>query len=237
MSEKTLSQKLLEVAQSIDYFEKRGYNPHHKYNYVAAVDVVAEIRTKLFERGIIVIPGCHDVQQLPFGEPSKGKILTTAHLTYEFIDVESDERIVLGWAGSGADTGGDKGLYKAYTGGLKYALQALTLAPMTDDPERDNLTEVSEDPGKAHKDDARPAAPLIPADRATDIFRRAKDLGYVQYDMEAEPGTPPKFHLALQAALGLRNVTRIGELNVDQAEGFEKWLAEEEVKQIEEDAA
>lgn len=220
-----LLQKLLEVAKAIPYFEKGGYNAHHKYKFVQAMDVVRQVRTELFDRGLLVFPGATGGHHLPFGEDSKGKHLTTVTLSYTFFDTETGESIILPWIGVGADTGGDKGIYKAYTGGLKYALLALTLAPMSDDPERDNLTETSE-PEKTQKDSARPANPTIPQDRAADILRRAVAVDHAKYDWNVSE--PPEFSPTFRALLAVQDVTRIGSLTVDSAEAVEAWLRNEE---------
>lgn len=123
------------------------------------------------------------------------------------------------WVGVGADIGGDKGIYKAYTGGLKYALLSLFLIPTTDDPERDGFTEGE---GETHRDDARPAAPRIPQDRAMSILMNAKAVGMAT---EGEGGV--QLHPVFQALLAQQGTDKIGLLNVDSAEAVEAFLREE----------
>jgi hypothetical protein len=222
--------KLHQVAQAIDFFEKRGRNDHHHYNFVQAVDVVNRVREELLSRKVIVLPGATNAQHIQYSASGgKSAFLTTVELTYTFYDVETGGSVEVPWIGVGADTGGDKGVYKAFTGGLKYALQTVFLVPTTDDPERDHLT--SKDPApepEGHKDDTRPAAPTIPRDRAASILSKAVNVKMATLDMEAPAGTPPEFHPAFQAALALQGVSKIGHLNVDQAEAIERWLANEE---------
>lgn len=226
-----LYRKLCEVAQALPFFEKRGRNEHHHYNYVQAADVVSAVRAELLQRDIIVLPGAHEAQHLQFGG---NKHLTTVDLTYTFVDITTGQKIVVPWIGVGVDTGGDKGIYKAFTGGLKYALQTTFLVPTTDDPERDQLTQQESQeqvPVEAHKDDARPAAPRIPADRAVSIFQLAQTAGHATINMEADPGTPPEFSPALRAKLALHEVAKIGSLDVDAAEDVEAWLQAELAEQ------
>lgn len=216
--------KLREVAVAITHFQKRGHNDHHNYNFVQAVDVTSRVRDELLERGIIVLPEAWGAEHLPYG--SKSGHLTTVNLAYNFVDTETGAQVRVPWVGVGADTGGDKGIYKAYTGGLKYALTTTFLVPTTDDPERDQITQPEGQ--EAHKDDIRPAAPTIPLDRATAILKRAISVELAKYNLEADAGTPPEFHPALKAKLALHGVSKIGDLNVDSAEDVELWLANEE---------
>jgi hypothetical protein len=227
-----LYKKLLEVAKSIPFIEKQGRNDHHHYDYVQAVDVVNRVRKELLTRGIIVLPGASDATHLQFDGK---KHLTTVDLSYAFVDVETGEKVVVPWVGVGVDTGGDKGIYKAYTGGLKYALTTLFLVPTSDDPERDHLTDSEygaavdaalEGQG-GHKDDMRPAAPTIPRDRAASILSLAQRAGHATIDMDAAPGTPPEFSPALKAKLALHDVAKLGMLNADTAEDVEAWLQNE----------
>lgn len=222
MSETALLGKLHEVAVAISYIEKHGENQHHKYNFVQAVDVVKRVRDELLGRGVVVIPASSNARHLAYG--SKGAHLTTVDLAYRFRDVETGACIEVPWVGVGSDTGGDKGIYKAYTGGLKYALLGLFLIPTSDDPERDELTQRHEpEDAKTHKDDDRPAAPRIPLDRAQLILDQA-----VGVDMAAKQDDGSVLlHAVLQAVLEQQGVRKIGELNVDQAEAVEAFLAEE----------
>ena len=65
--------------------------------------------------------------------------ITNIDMTIAIIDVESGEKIEVPWAGQGADKG-DKGMYKAFTGGLKYFLMKMFMLPTGDDPEVNNPT-------------------------------------------------------------------------------------------------
>lgn len=62
--------------------------------------------------------------------------MVIAKFQFEIIDRETGEREVYQAFGSGADTG-DKGLYKAYTGAIKYFLANNYLVAEGNDPEND----------------------------------------------------------------------------------------------------
>lgn len=220
----SLLAKLLKICKAIQYVEKRGRNDHHKYDFVQAVDVTRLVRDQLIKNKLVVIPGAGNAQHLPYG--SKGGHLTTVDLDYTVHDTETGEKVRIPWVGVGADTGGDKGIYKAYTGGFKYALIALFQIPMTNDPERDLLSDPS--PSTEEAPVARVPNPRIPVDRAKAILDRCIKTGLATLNLEAEPGTPPEFGAVLRAQLALLGVEKIGELDSDNAEAMELFLAAEE---------
>lgn len=217
--QRTLHQKLHEIAEAIGSIAKSGRNEHHKYDYVEAAEVTRKIREELLKRNIIVLPSAAGVEH--FTETGGKSFVTTVALSYRFIDCDSGSEESIEWVGAGSDVGGDKGLYKAYTGGLKYALLNTFLISTGDDPERDDTSEA---PGQEHKDDARPAAPEIPLDRAKAILEQA-----VAAELAKKEGTgatlKPVFKAKL-AAVGV-NTGKIAHLNVDQAEDVEAWIAAE----------
>lgn len=227
--ELALLKKLHLTAKAISFVEKRGRNDFQNYNFAQAVDVTRTVRDELLKRKVIVVPGASGAEHLEY-KASQGKaaFLTTLTLHYKFIDVETGATIEVPWIGVGADTGGDKGVYKAYTGGLKYVLLELFLIPTTDDPERDQLSvqPEQEDEGVVEE---RPAAPRIPIDRAKAILASALKVGMATLDPEAEAGTPPEFHAVFRAKLSLVGAEKVGMLNVDQAEEIEAFLAAEAV--------
>lgn len=128
MSEKTLHKKLAAIMGEIGTVEKKGYNAFHKYSYVTESDLTEAIRSKLASKGIVIIPSLRSVRH--------EDTLTTAEMTFKFVDSETGEEESADWAGTGDDKS-DKGLYKAYTGSLKYFLMKTFLISQGDDPEGD----------------------------------------------------------------------------------------------------
>jgi hypothetical protein len=184
--------KLCRVAGAIERVEKKGKNTHHGYEYVRAADLVAEVRRHLIAEGLIVIPSATNARH-------EGT-LTTVDLEYRFIDSESGAWIVVPWQGVGFDKGGDKGIYKAFTGAMKYVLLSTFLIPTTDDPETDAVSNPRAVP-----------VPAIPRSRAERLVKRAKDAG-VEED-------------AFRAKLAEVGAGAVVSLNVDQAEEVEAWIA------------
>ena len=136
MASKTLAGKLAEVMGEIGYITKGGTNSAQGYKYVMASQVADAIREKLSAKGIAIIPG--DIEKLSEGASASGKqVILTFKYSWHLIDGESGEKLTIYSLGSGADSG-DKHVYKATTGALKYALLTTFLIPTGDDPENDS---------------------------------------------------------------------------------------------------
>jgi hypothetical protein len=70
----------------------------------------------------------------------KQSVVTTVVVAFTFADGDTGAMFRSEWAGQGDDPA-DKGLYKAYTGALKYFLMKTFLIPTGDDPEADTNTD------------------------------------------------------------------------------------------------
>ena len=124
-----LAGKILKIMEELSYVQKDGTNSFHNYNYVTEAKISKAFRDKFIEHGIVFIPSAR------LNDVENG--ITNLNMTMALIDVESGEKLEVPWAGQGADKG-DKGMYKAFTGGVKYFLMKLFMLPPGDDPERDN---------------------------------------------------------------------------------------------------
>lgn len=226
-----LLQKLHSIAKAIAYVEKRGRNTSQNYNFASATDVLRDTRRHLLRRKVLVIPAVVPGSIQHLTETGGRSFVTTFDAVYTFMDVETGASLVIPWVGAGADLGGEKGVYKAMTGGLKYLLLQTFLLPTSDDPENDALTQQpqpEEQEDKANKDAERPAAPRIPVDRAKLILDAALEAGLAKAVQEApDDPTTYQFTPVLKAVLATSGVSRIGELNVDQAEAVEAFIAAE----------
>lgn len=136
-----LYRKLAEIMGEIGKVEKRGYNAFHNYHYVREGDLTDVLREKLSTKGIVIIPSLKSVQH--------DDTLTTAMMTFTFVDSVTGEKHEADWAGEGDDKG-DKGLYKAYTGSLKYFLMKMFLISQGDDPEGDTATDKRAETRSSH---------------------------------------------------------------------------------------
>jgi hypothetical protein len=128
---KSLIQKLAAVQKEVDRIPKNGRNEHHKYDYVTESDVVDALRNHLATAGIMVIPFLDKATVVP---TEKG-MMAHIEVSYKFTDGTDMAQVRV--AASGYDIPGDKAIYKAMTGALKYALRQTFLIPTGDDPERD----------------------------------------------------------------------------------------------------
>lgn len=133
--EAKLFRKISEVMGEVGRVEKRGRNDFHKYDYVTEADLVEAVREKLAARQVAILPSVDSVEA-----GGKNGTLWTYRGAFTFVDGESGAMFRCTWAGQGEDQG-DKGLYKAYTGALKYFLMKTFLIPTGDDPEGDSETD------------------------------------------------------------------------------------------------
>ncbi len=144
---KSLIAKLAEACDAVGGVEKRGRNEFQKYNYVKAADVAKAIRHELFERGIVVVIDEKDWKQERMVKTNSGGEVPLMQLRAEI--TFRDERESLGpiSAFATAFDSGDKAIYKAKTGLLKYALRGIGLIPdEKDDPEFDESVDEQTDP-------------------------------------------------------------------------------------------
>jgi len=111
-----LAAKLLNVMSLISYVEKKGKNQFHHYNYQREVDIKNAVRTALVENKIFPLQSSK-MKQIIQGE--KGGYLTIIEYHVEFIDTETGHSLSIQFDSNGADKG-DKGMFKAITGAIKY---------------------------------------------------------------------------------------------------------------------
>jgi hypothetical protein len=124
--------KLSQVMALVGRIEKRGENTFHHYKYATESDIVEAVRMGLAERLVMIVPSVREVH--------REGTLTTVLMTFSLVDGQTGEVASYDWAGTGDDKG-DKGLYKAMTGALKYFLLKTFLMPTGDDPEADEATD------------------------------------------------------------------------------------------------
>ena len=138
--EKSLVAKLAEAMEQVGGVEKKGRNQAQNYDYVKAADVAKALRHELLQRGVMIIPDEVEciTKQIQFtnakGETRQSnevQVKTAYHIT------DGATELVMHGIGIAWDSG-DKAIYKAKTGALKYFLRGLGLVPdEKDDPEFD----------------------------------------------------------------------------------------------------
>lgn len=140
-----LRQKLAAMMGEVGYIEKRGRNESQNYDYVQAADVTAIVAKLCHKYGLAFWP-CEEDLEWETRATSKGTAMFVcrAHMKYTFADTETNEQIVVPSTGEGMDVG-DKAVFKAKTGALKYALIQTLLIATGDDPEVEREDEKTED--------------------------------------------------------------------------------------------
>jgi hypothetical protein len=121
----------------------------------------------------------------------------------------------------------DSELMNAETAAWGRAIVAVGLASSRKIASRQEVQARMGEEGEGHKDDQRPAATRIPVDRAQAIAQRAVDVNLATWGEEDGGVQVLSLHPVFQAALAQQGVDKIGLLNVDQAEGIERFLEEE----------
>jgi hypothetical protein len=158
---KRLVAKLSKVMGAMDWVKKRGVNKFHGYNYATESDIVDAVRERLAEAGIFITTSVESMEVKPTGRKTREGadiMLTLAKTKHTFHDGETGESLEVFGFGCGEDSG-DKGIYKATTGAMKYFVSKNFLMSTGDDPENDGEEEkVDKQTGEV-----RPAQDFRPA--------------------------------------------------------------------------
>lgn len=138
MSQASLYTKLLELSRIMHRYdwEKDGKNMHQQYKYVSEAQYKNHFKRALDEVGLIWESNCVSYEFIPAISDKMHMVMATfkARIT----DPETKEHREYEFIGSGSDNG-DKALYKAYTGGLKFFLANTFLVAEDNDPENDGI--------------------------------------------------------------------------------------------------
>lgn len=124
--------KLHRITDEIGFIQKDKKNDFHKYMYASEEAIKRAFHEKFVQEGILFNFSVDGAQV----NDSADGYLTTIHCTFSFTDIVTGESINGKFCGQGSDKG-DKGIYKAITGAIKYCLTSNFLIPTGDDPEKD----------------------------------------------------------------------------------------------------
>lgn len=156
--------KIAAVRKDVGYIQKGGRNASQNYSFLSERQIT-ELFKELFDKHGVVFTyssAITDVRVSPKGT----QLITAVKVNYAFMDVDTGE--VLGGvaAGQGADPG-DKGVYKAITGAIKYVFMKTFLIPTGDDPEDDSKEEKKETRKRIKKTEVQYGTSLgeYPSDR------------------------------------------------------------------------
>lgn len=147
--------KLLKVMEENEYIQKLGKHPTG-FNFVRESDIKRKIGASFVKHGLVFVPGNATAVNEEIVRTGKNgerrESLTTVVLSFKILDTDTGEYVQGQMPGQGVD-GGDKGVYKAITGAIKYILTSTFLIETGDDPENEP------DPPKDEKPVAKPAPP------------------------------------------------------------------------------
>lgn len=130
-----LYQKMFAVMADVPFMPKNGFNEKQRYAYATDADITLTMRNLLLQHGLLFLPPQVEQCQQELS-PSGKQLLITAHVTIGIVDIDTGESYSSTIVGQGADMG-DKGIYKAITGAIKYWLLKTFMIPTGDDPEAD----------------------------------------------------------------------------------------------------
>lgn len=128
-----LYQKINACMSEIRRVAKNGRNDFHRYDYATESDILETVRPIMVKHNLHIGFDVTDVRE---NHKNEKQIITVALMVVTVTDCETGYSEKHQWAGSGEDSG-DKGLYKAMTGGQKYFLMKFFSIPTGDDPESD----------------------------------------------------------------------------------------------------
>lgn len=136
----TLVGKLSQIMVDTPWVEKKGRNSFFNYDYAKESDILDAVREKLATHGIFVFTSIENMEfretpkRTRDGSPVNMVFVKTKHT---FADSDSGESIEVHGYGCGEDSG-DKAIYKAITGAMKYFVSKNFLMSTGDDPERED---------------------------------------------------------------------------------------------------
>lgn len=131
----TLAQKLVEVRRSVDYLQKTSQGS--QFSYTSSSQVLAAVREKLNELGILLTPHVtHAEVRENLTKSGTAVYFTELVMTMEWADVETGETKAIPWYAQGVDLAGEKGVGKALTYAEKYfILKQFNIPTDKDDPD------------------------------------------------------------------------------------------------------
>ena len=124
-------QRLHQVMKAVSYVQKEEKKVNNQYRFVSHDGVTSAVRPALIQNGVVAIPQNLKTQQ-------NGN-RTEVFFDMRFVNIDSpDDYIDVPTFGYGIDQQ-DKGVGKALSYGVKYALLKALSLETGDDPERDNV--------------------------------------------------------------------------------------------------
>ena len=133
-------QRLSEVRKSVEYLKKDKQG--QQFMYVGSADVLAALREKINEAGLILVPEIVNHKVSVYERTnSKGNptndYFTELDMTMTWVNIDvPEETVKVSWYAQGVDLAGEKGVGKALTYGEKYfMLKFFNIPTDKDDPD------------------------------------------------------------------------------------------------------
>jgi hypothetical protein len=139
----SLVKKLAKIMAETRWVEKKGRNSFFNYDYARETDILDAVRSKLAENGVFVFTSVEAMEMKETGKRTRDGSpvnMVTVRTKHVFRDAETGETAEVFGTGCGEDAG-DKAVYKAITGAMKYFISKNFLLSTGDDPEKDSETE------------------------------------------------------------------------------------------------
>lgn len=138
---KNLTTKINKILAEIGTLQKAGENAYHGYKYFSEAQLMTEMRKHFVKHKLVFTTSIVSQENKEVSRTTKSKgehfqCLTTVSTEHTIFDTESDDTLVIRGIGQGIDEG-DKAVYKAITGAVKYALMKLFMISDHQDAEAD----------------------------------------------------------------------------------------------------
>jgi hypothetical protein len=140
-SNTSLVAKLAEVMAETQWVEKKGRNNFFNYDYARESDILDAVRGNLAKHGIFVFTSIESMEFKETGKHTRDGSpvnLVFVKTKHTFWDGGTGESAEVYGTGCGEDSG-DKAIYKAITGAMKYFISKNFLLSTGDDPEKDEV--------------------------------------------------------------------------------------------------
>jgi hypothetical protein len=172
-------QKLVEVRKCVTYLKKESNGP--QYNYTGSSQVLASVREKMDELGLLLIPSVtgHTLNESTVEYIEKDRngnekpkrtttYFTELDMTMTWVNAEKpEEQIVCPWYGQGVDIAGEKGVGKALTYAEKYfILKQFNIPTDKDDPDAFQKKHDDDEGNKATQANTQPPKSAAPPSNA-----------------------------------------------------------------------